>query len=184
MLGFPQSLHNGWPREDKRAAQTSQDSGAAASSRRGEVMKSQLMEERIRRITVLFSELSFRVIEDERSHNAYSATFEDDDAFQAGVLIERGSRFFELAYALTFPTSYAQLMKGKLEEMLKICYEFGCYVSLQQTATEISYSVFTKIYYSGLNYYSLRDSLRDFRECVAALMDLLEIGKEAPETPA
>jgi hypothetical protein len=76
------------------------------------------------------------------------------------------------------------MMKGKLEEMLKICYEFGCYVSLQQTATEISYSVFTKIYYSGLNYYSLRDSLRDFRECVAALMDLLEIGKEAPETPA
>ena len=42
-------------------------------------MKSQLMEERIRRITVLFSELSFRVIEDERSHSAYSATFEDDD---------------------------------------------------------------------------------------------------------
>ena len=112
-------------------------------------MKSQLMEERIRRITVLFSELSFRVIEDERSHNAYSATFEDDDAFQAGVLIERGSRFLELAYALTFPTSFSQLMKGKLEEMLKICYEFGCYVSLQQTATEISYSVFTKIYYSG-----------------------------------
>ena len=35
-------------------------------------MKSQLMEERIRRVTVLFSELSFRVIEDERSHNAYS----------------------------------------------------------------------------------------------------------------
>ena len=146
-------------------------------------MKSQLMEERIRRITVLFSELSFRVVEDERSHNAYSATFEDDDAFQAGVLIERGSRFIELAYALTFPATYSQLMKGKLEEMLKICYEFGCYVSLQQTATEISYSVFTKIYYSGLNYYSLRDSLRDFRECVAALMDLLEIGKEAPETP-
>ena len=66
-------------------------------------MKSQLMEERIRRLTVLFSELSFRVIEDERSHNAYSATFEDDDSFQAGVLIERGSRFLELAYSLTFP---------------------------------------------------------------------------------
>ena len=62
-------------------------------------------------------------------------------------------------------------MKGKLEEMLKTCYEFGCYVSLQQTASELAFSVFTKIYYSGLNYYSLRDSLRDFRECVAALME-------------
>ena len=79
-------------------------------------------------------------------------------SFQAGVLIERGSRFLELAYSLTFPPSFSQLMKGKLEEMLKTCYEFGCYVSLQQTASELSFSVFSKIYYSGLNYYSLRDT--------------------------
>jgi hypothetical protein len=145
-------------------------------------MKSQLMEERIRRVTVLFSELSFRVIEDERSHNAYSATFEDDDSFQAGVLIERGSRFLELAYSLTFAPSFSQLMKGKLEEMLKTCYEFGCYLSIQQTASELSFSVFSKVYYSGLNYYSLRDTLRDFRECVGALMDLLEMTKSGEET--
>jgi hypothetical protein len=144
-------------------------------------MKSQLMEERIRRVTVLFSELSFRIIEDERSHNAYSATFEDDEGFQAGILIERGSKFLELAYAFTFPTSYSQYMRGKLEEMLKISYEFGCYVSLQQSASEITFSVFTKIYYSGLTYYSLRDTMRDFRECVWALMDLLEINKSGEQ---
>ena len=145
-------------------------------------MKSQLMEERIRRVTVLFSELSFRVVEDERSHSAYSATFEDDDGFQAGVLIERGSRFLELAYSLTFPPSFSQLMKGKLEEMLKTCYEFGCYMSLQHTASELNFSIFSKLYYSGLNYYSLRDTLRDFRECVCALMDLLEMSKTSEET--
>ena len=145
-------------------------------------MKSQLLEERIRRATVLFTELSFRVIEDERSHNAYSATFEDDEGFQTGVLIERGSRFLELAYALTFQPAFSQLMKGKLEEMLKICYEFGCYISIQQTTSEIAFSVFTKIYYSGLTYHALRDSIRDLRECVASLMDLLEMGKEGEET--
>jgi hypothetical protein len=144
-------------------------------------MKSQLLEERIRRVSVLFSELSFRVIEDERSHNAYSATFEDEEGFQAGALIERGSRFLELAYALTFLPAFSQLMKVKLEEMLKICYEYGCYISLQQTASEIAFSVFTKIYYSGLTYYSLRDTLRDFRDCVAALMDLMEMEKTAED---
>jgi hypothetical protein len=144
-------------------------------------MKSQLMEERIRRITVLFSELSFRVIEDERSHNAYSATFEDSEGFQAGILIERGSKFLELAYAFTFPTSYSQYMRGKLEEMLKLAYEFGCYVSLQQSASEITFSVFAKLYYSGLNYYSLRDTMRDFRECVWSLMDLLELNKSGEQ---
>jgi hypothetical protein len=144
-------------------------------------MKSQLMEERIRRVTVLFSELSFRVIEDERSHNAYSATFEDDEGFQAGILIERGSKFLELAHAFSFPSSYSQYMRGKLEEMLKIAYEFGCYVSLQQSASEITFSVFAKLYYSGLNYYALRDTMRDFRECIWSLMDLLEINKSSDQ---
>jgi hypothetical protein len=139
------------------------------------------MEERIRRVTVLFSELSFRVVEDERSHNAYSATFEDDEGFQSGILIERGSKFLELAYAFTFPSTYSHYMRGKLEEMLKIAYEFGCYVSLQQSATDITFSVFTKVYYSGLNYYSLRDTMRDFRECVWSLMDLLDINKAAEQ---
>jgi hypothetical protein len=140
-------------------------------------MRSQLMEERIRRVTVLFSELAFRVVEDERSHNSYSATFEDDEGFQSGILIERGSKFLELVYAFTFPSHYAAYMRGKLEEMLKIAYEFGCYVSLQQSATDITFSVFTKVYYSGLNYYSLRDTMRDFRECVWSLMDLMDINK-------
>jgi hypothetical protein len=144
-------------------------------------MKSQLMEERIRRVTVLFSELSFQVVEDERSHNAYSATFEDNEGLQAGILIERGSKFLELAYAFTFPTTYSQYMRGKLEEMLKFTYEFGCYVSLQQSASEITFSVFTKLYYSGLNYYSLRDTMRDFRECVWSLMDLLELNKSGEQ---
>ena len=144
-------------------------------------MKSQLMEERIRRVTVLFSELSFRVIEDERSHNSYSATFEDEEGFQAGILIERGSRFLETAYAFTFPATYSQYMRGKLEEMLKLAYEFGCYVSLQQTASEITFSVFSKVYYSGLTYYSLRDTVRDFRECVWSLMDLLEMNKASEQ---
>lgn len=144
-------------------------------------MRSQLMEERIRRITVLFSELSFRVVEDERSHNAYSATFEDEEGFQTGILIERGSRFVELAYAFTFPPAHSQYLKGKLEEMLKISYEYGCYISVQQSATEITFTVFDKLYYSGLNYYALRDTMRDFRECVWGIMDLLDLNKSVEQ---
>ena len=139
-------------------------------------MRSQLLEERIRRVTVLFSELSFKVVEDERSHNAYTATFEDGEGFQAGVLIERGSRFLELAYSFTFPPTHAPYVREKLEEMLKICYEFGCYLSLHQTASEIAFSAYSKVYYSGLTFYSLKDTMRDFRDCVAALADLLEVG--------
>ncbi len=142
-------------------------------------MRSQLMEERIRRATVLFSEMSFKVVEDERSHNAYTATIEDSEGFQAGVLIERGSRFLELAYTLTFPPAQGQYVRDKLEEMLKTCYEYGCYLSIHQTANEIAFSLYSKVYYSGLTFYSLKDTLRDFRDCVAALGELLDLNPAA-----
>jgi hypothetical protein len=144
-------------------------------------MKSQVMEERIRRVTVLFHEMDFRLVEDERSHESYSATFENDDGFQAGLLIDRGSRFLEIAYTFSFSPVFSNYLRDKLEEMLKICYEFGCYTSLQRTKSEVSFSVFIKEYYSGLTYYSLRDNLRDFKRCVETLSDLLEIDRKEKE---
>jgi len=40
---------------------------------------------------------------------------------------------------------------------------------------EITFSIFAKLYFSGLNYYSLRDTVNDFRECTDALKELLDI---------
>jgi hypothetical protein len=41
--------------------------------------------------------------------------------------------------------------------------------------------VFTKIYFSGLNYYSLKDSLYDFRHCVETITEVLDLGPENGE---
>jgi hypothetical protein len=67
--------------------------------------------------------------------------------------------------------------------MLKTCYEYGCYLSIHQTSSEIAFSLYSKIYYSGLTFYSLKDTVRDFRDCVAALAELLEVsgGNEAAD---
>jgi hypothetical protein len=69
----------------------------------------------------------------------------------------------------------AEYVRTRLEEMLKISYEFGCYINLQSTDEEIAFSLFTKLYYTGLNYLALKDSLREFALCILALTDLLEI---------
>ena len=61
--------------------------------------------------------------------------------------------------------------------MLKICYEFGCYLNLQKN-DEIMFSVFSKIYFAGLNYYSLKETLKDFNGCIESLRELIEIVKE------
>ena len=136
---------------------------------------SKLMQERIRRVKILFRELGYRVFDSERMEESYSAGFENEEGFQAGVFIDSGSRFLEVAYTFSFSPSMAEFVRSRLEEMLKISYEYGCYINLQTTAEEIAFSVFTKIYYSGLNYYSMRESLRDFKQCVYSLTDTMEI---------
>ena len=69
-------------------------------------------------------------------------------------------------------------LKQRLEEMLKLCYEYGCYIILAEAEKELSFSVFTKLYYTGLNYYSLKQSMEDFKECVDALTSLLKTSSE------
>ncbi len=140
-----------------------------------DMKNSKVMEERIRRVKVILKELGYRIQETQRSNESYSAGFENEEGFQAGFFIDSGSRFLEIAYTFSFSPSMAEFVRSRLEEMLKASYEYGCYVNIQTTSEEISFSVFTKIYYTGLNYYSLRESLREFKQCVYALTDLMEI---------
>lgn len=140
---------------------------------------SKVMEERIRRVRVLFKELGYKLHQTERSEETYSAGFENEEGMQGGFFIDRTSRFVEIAYTFSFSPTMAEYVKTRLEEMLKISYEFGCYINLQSADEEIAFSLFTKLYYTGLNYHALKDSLREFALCILALTDLLEIsGRE------
>jgi hypothetical protein len=144
---------------------------------------SKVMEERIRRVKIHFKELGYRIVETERSDETFSAGFRNAEGLQGGFFIERDSRFMEIAYTFSFSSTMAAYVRARLEEMLKICYEYGCYINLQTSEQEIAFSVFSKLYYTGLTYYSLKDSLYEFRGCVGALTELLEIGaeNESPE---
>lgn len=139
-----------------------------------------VMEERIRRVRVLFKELGYKLHQTERSEETYSAGFENEAGMQGGFFIDKTSRFVEIAYTFSFSPSMAEYVKTRLEEMLKISYEFGCYINLQSTDEEIAFSLFTKLYYTGLNYHALKESLREFALCILALTDLLEISGQEP----
>ena len=139
---------------------------------------SKLMEERIRRTRILFKELGFKIFNAESEEDVYSAGFEKANGLQGGFFIDRESKFLEITYTFSFPPSLANFFKERLEDMLKVCYEFGCYTNIQKGKRDFNFSVFTKIYFAGLNYYSLRDSLRDFDECIGMLTDLLSISKD------
>lgn len=138
---------------------------------------SKLMKERIRRVTVLFKELGYRIIDGEQLEETYSAGFESDDGRQGGFFIDRDSKFLEVAFTFSFSSSLGEFIRNKLEEMLRLCYEYGCYINIQKEKKEISFSVFSKIYFAGLSYYALRETMTDFFACVESLKGLLEIRK-------
>ena len=136
---------------------------------------SKIMEERIRRVEILFKELGYHILDEEREAESYSAGFENSEGLQGGFFIDRSSRFLEIAYSFSFSLSMYEFFKVRLEEMLKTAYEYGCYSNIQLSRRDISYSIFAKRYYAGLNYYALKENLRDFQQCVKALTEVLEI---------
>ncbi len=138
---------------------------------------SKLMKERIRRVRVLFAELGYEVLDGDAHEDTYSAGFESDEGFQGGIFIDRDSKFLELAFTFSFSPTLSEFVRERVDEMLRICYEYGCYVNIQATQEEISYTVFSKIYYAGLNYFSLKETIRDFREAIEAHQDILEINQ-------
>lgn len=136
---------------------------------------SKIMKERIRRVRVLFKELGYDIFEGEKQEDSYSAGIDDNNDFQCGFFIDNDSKFLEIAFTFAFSVKMGQFLQKNLEEMLKICYEFGCYMNIFKSEEEISFSVFSKLYFAGLNYYALRDTMNDFKACVEDLKSILDI---------
>ncbi|MDR1932783.1 MAG: hypothetical protein LBQ57_08195 [Spirochaetales bacterium] len=140
--------------------------------------QSKIMRERIRRVKILFAELGYEVVDPEERDGAFTAGFQNETGFQAGFYIDEESRFLELAFSFTFSHSLSGFLRSKMEDVLRLCYEYGSYFNLQKLKKETTLTIFTKIYFIGLNYYALKETLRDFQENVGALRELVEIKSE------
>jgi len=134
-----------------------------------------LMQERIRRVHVLFRELGYELSDSDVSEDSYSSGFSGSDGFQAGLFIDADSKFLELAFTFTFAAEMANFVRERMEEAMHSLYEFGCYFSLQTDRHEITYTVFSKIYFAGLNYFALKETIRDFRDAVEASREIFDI---------
>lgn len=143
--------------------------------------QSRVMKERIKRVRVLFHELGYRCEGREEEDKVYAGTFKSEDGFEGGYLIDRECRFLELAFSFQFGEDIHALVREKLEEMLAVCYDYGCYISLDKPDAEMAFSIYSKIYYSGLTYQTLRDTLYDFMDCVDTLAETLGLAEEEDE---
>ncbi|MDC7126645.1 MAG: hypothetical protein PQJ46_13830 [Spirochaetales bacterium] len=139
-----------------------------------------IMKERIRRVTVIFKELGYDITEGDITENTYSAGFEKDSEFFGGFFIDDDSKFLEIAFTFSFSPHMLKFVQERLEEMLKICYEYGCYLNIQKFE-DFNFSIFSKVYFAGLNYYSLKETLKDFLFCVEDLKEIIEINSSEME---
>ncbi|MFP4363657.1 MAG: hypothetical protein ACLFR1_07280 [Spirochaetia bacterium] len=138
---------------------------------------SKLMKERIRRAQVLFTELGYEITETENYEDSFTGIIENLSGFQTVFFIDKDSKFLELAFTFTFSHTLNSFLTARLDEIMKICYEYGCYMNFHTDEEDISFSVFSKIYYMGLNYYSLKETLKDFTSCIESLTEAVELHK-------
>ncbi len=136
-----------------------------------------LMRERVRRVTVLFRELGLELTDVEYTDDSFTAGFETESGFDAGIFIDHDSKFLEIAFTFAFSPALSDFVKDRVDDMLRVCYEYGCYMTLQSSRQEITFSTYTKIYYAGLNYFALKETLRDFSATVESLHEVLEPAK-------
>ena len=133
------------------------------------------MKERIHRTQILFKELGYELVDPEESEGAFTASFQNEEGYQGSFFIDEESKFLEIVYTFTFSNTLQEHLRSRIEEIFRTCYEYGCYLNMQVTKHETSLSIFSKIYYAGLNYYSLKETLKDFRSAVLEIRELTEI---------
>jgi hypothetical protein len=142
--------------------------------------KSSILKERINRVQVLFKELNFTLHSEQKLHDAYMCEFENKKGLQGSIYLDRHSRFFEIGFTFSFSAMMLEFLRTRLDDILRTCYEFGCYINLNKKEKELAFSVFTKLYFTGLNYYSLKYSILDYSWCVKEIMKIVELDVNKP----
>lgn len=139
---------------------------------------SRIIKERRQRVELLLRELRYEIIEHEESEDSCSASFQKDSEFIVTYFIDRQSKFVEFSFIFSFSVDFQDYVRNRLEEMLQCCYEFGTYIGLASHEGEIIFSIFSKIYFSGLNYHTLKHTLKDHRDAALGLTQLLDISNK------
>ena len=133
------------------------------------------MKELVERVETIFSELGYNLFDKEETEDLYQASFGKEDEVYGTFFIESDNNFLEIANTYTFDSDEEDFLREHLEDMMNICYEYGNYFNIVKEEDEIDFSVFAKLYYSGLNLESLEDTLEDFIDCNRELISILNV---------
>ena len=136
------------------------------------------MKDLIERIEAICSELGFRIIDREESEELYQSSLLQNDEICGSLFVEKDSNFLEIAYTYTFDVEEENFLKSHLESMMNICYEYGNYFNIMKGEDEINFSIFTKVYFSGLNVESMQDTFDEFIACNHEIIEIFGLDED------
>ncbi len=136
---------------------------------------SRILLERVRRTQILCKELAYIIDDEELDELSFAATIHNQDGDEFAISIEADSKFLEFAFTFLFPAGFHDFIRDRMEEFLQICYQYGCYTAIIAHEDEIAVSVFSKLYFAGLQYYALKETLRDLRHAVKEIEELYDV---------
>lgn len=142
------------------------------------------MQERIRRTLVLLKELDCEVSDEETDGDSYNANFTDESGFGGSISVERESKFVEFSFSISFPRALQDFLRDRIDDFMQICYQYGCYNVIVTSEDEIAISVFSKLYFAGLQYYALKETLKDMRSAADDLQILFDLRSTTTEGEA
>ena len=137
--------------------------------------QSRLMRERIRRVTLLFKELGYQIEDEDQENDTYAAGFSGSNTSGGIIYIDRECRFLEIGYSFAFGEPLTRFIQAQIISIQDICYEFGCYFVVRNEDGEILLTIHSKLYYAGMNYFSLKETLRDLSSAVLAIEEQLAV---------
>jgi hypothetical protein len=129
--------------------------------------------ENIRRVSALLGEFGWPVESGAEGAGDWIARFTAyGAALQAQV--SEGRAFVEFSAFFVFDGAFADFLSDRVDEFQRIAYHYGCYQLTEAADRKITISVHTKLYFSGLQYYALKEAVGDLAAAAHELRVLFE----------
>ena len=139
------------------------------------------VQERSFRTQVLLRELGYTLSNIHADSTSWSSTFIDGMGFTGTAVIDSDQRFLELACPFSFSTREQDFLRRQMDSLMRICYQYGCYFTILTEMDEIIITLFSKLYFSGLQYYALEETCGDLKNAVEELRKLFDLRYDVAE---
>ena len=118
------------------------------------------------RTQILLRELGFSLLDSQINRDNWSIHFQDSLGFSGSATGHSGQLFLELGCKFAFSVREQDFLRDRMETFMQVCYRFGCYFLIQTENDQITISLFSKLYFSGLQYYALEETCTDLKNAV------------------